>query len=123
MRAKPIPFEFRNRGNMLTYGVYINNDIELVITEKYVMTFRQVKSQNALKSSLLEKVENISQYYPVGVCRSLPATTIAYPRPKKWEYAFQGGERKNTLTIPAFAAWIGKANPTIQQQEESDMKI
>jgi hypothetical protein len=45
---------------MLTYGVYTNNDIELVITEKYVMAFRRVKSQNALESCLLEKVENTS---------------------------------------------------------------
>ncbi len=102
---------------MLAYGVYISNDIEMVITEKYVMTFRRVKSQNALESYLLEKVENTSQYYCVGVCRSLPATTIAYPRSQKWEYALQGGKKKY-YNNTSFATWIGKANPTIQQQED-----
>ena len=93
---------------MLAYGVYISNDIEIVITEKYVITFRRVKSQNALESCLLEKVENTSQYSCVGVCRSLPATTIAYPRPQKWEYAFQGGKKKY-FNNASFVAWIGKA--------------
>ena len=110
MRAKPIPFEFRNRGHMVAYGVYISNDIEMVITERYAMAFRRVKSQDALESCLLEKPENTSQYLCVGVCRSLPATTIAYPIAHKWEYAFQGTRRIH-FNNASFAAWIGK--PTL----------
>lgn len=102
---------------MLAYGVYISNDIEIVITDKYVMTFRRVKSQNALESCLLEKVEDTSHYCCVGVCRSLPATTIAYPRPKKWEYAFQGGKKKY-YNSASFVARIGKTTPTIQRQKD-----
>jgi hypothetical protein len=102
---------------MLDYGVYISNDIEIVTTEKFVITFRRVKSQNALESCLLEKEDDSSRYTCVGICRSLPATTIAYPRSKKWEYAFQGGKKKY-FNNASFAAWIGKAAPTIQQQED-----
>jgi hypothetical protein len=99
---------------MLAYGVYISNDIEIVITEKYIMTFRRVKSQNALESCLLEKEENTSCYSCVGICRSLPATMIGYPRPQKWEYAFEGVKKKYSNN-KSLAEWIGNASPTILQ--------
>ncbi len=102
---------------MLEYGVYISNDIEIVITEKFVITFRRVKSQNALESCLLEKEENTSRYSCVGICRSLPATTIAYPIPKKWEYAFKGVKKKYDNN-KILAEWIGDAYLTIQQHED-----
>ncbi len=102
---------------MIAYGVYIHQDIEAVITEKFIMTFRRVKSQDALESCLLEKEAHSSQYACIGICRSLPATAIAYPIPKKWKYAFKAGKKKYT-NHPPFAALIGKASPTIQQDED-----
>ena len=38
---------------MTAYGVYIHQDIEAVLTETFVMTFRRVKSQDALEACLL----------------------------------------------------------------------
>jgi hypothetical protein len=102
---------------MFTYGVYTSNDIEMLITEKYIMTFRRVKSQDALESCLLEKTENSSHYSYIGICRSVPATAMMYPRPQKWEYAFQGVKKKYDNNA-SLAAWIGKANLTIQQLED-----
>ncbi len=99
---------------MIEYGVYISNDIEAVITEKFVMTFRRVRSQDAQESCLLERDEPDSQYTCVGICRSLPATTIAFPKPRKWEYAFKCA-RKTHSNSKRLKAWIGKAYPNIRQ--------
>ncbi len=102
---------------MLECGVYIGKDIEIVVTERFVMTFRRVKSRNALESCLLKKIDHLSHYSCVGICRSLPATTIAYPRPRKWQYALQGVKRKyhNNRFL---AVWLGHAYPTIQEHED-----
>ena len=108
---------------MFEYGVFIGNDIEIVITEKYAITFRRVRSQNALESCLLEKEDNTSRFSCVGICRSLPATEITYPRPQKWEYAFKGVKKKydNNKTL---AEWIGNASTTIQQHADKiDLKF
>jgi hypothetical protein len=102
---------------MVAYGVYINHDIEIVITEKYIITFRRVRSQNALESCLLEKQENSSGYTCVAICRSSPATTIAFPVPNQWAFAFKG-LKKNYANNQSLAERIGKADPIIQQCED-----
>jgi hypothetical protein len=102
---------------MLEYGIYISKDIEIVITEKFVIAYRRVKSLNALESCLLEKEENTSRYSYIGICRSLPATTITYPIPRKWEYALKG-VRKRYYNSRSLAEWIVNATPTLQQHED-----
>jgi len=102
---------------MLEYGIYISKDIEIVITEKYILAFRRVNTQNALESCLLEKEDDGSCYSYVGICRSLPATTIAYPIPRKWEYAFKGA-RKKYSNATSLAEWIVRTHLTLQQHED-----
>jgi hypothetical protein len=102
---------------MTEYGVYISNNAEIVTTEKYAIAFRRVKSQDALESCLLEKDDRISRYFCLGVCRSLPATTIPYPRPQKWQFAFKSA-RKRYYNHKSLAGWLGTANPIIQQNED-----
>src|SRR6266498_1694702 len=99
---------------MLAYGVYISNDIEIIVTDKYIITFRRVKSQNALESCLLEKEDPTSRYACVGICRSMPATTIDFPKPRKWEYAFQSAKQK-FHNDKSLAERVGNPYPMIQQ--------
>lgn len=65
-------------------GVYIGENIEVVITDKYTIAYRRDKQSDFLESYLL-LTEN---YTCIGICRTTPATTEMTAKPDVWRYAF-----------------------------------
>ena len=116
---------------MTAYGVYIHQDIEAVLTETFVMTFRRVKSQDALEACLLQKEANSSQYSCIGICRSLPATALAYPVPRKddvtereksifsYRYGINGFEKKTQAEV---ARLLGISRSSVSRIQRKVLK-
>lgn len=68
-----------------SYGVYIGADLEVVVTEKYTMTFRRHGEEDYLESMLLLTKDLTC----LGVCHSSPCCTEMRIPPKTWAYAFK----------------------------------
>lgn len=66
------------------YGVYIGEDIELVLTDKYTILFRRNKKSDYLESSLILTQTGVC----LGICRTSPCCFEMRKPPDIWRYAF-----------------------------------
>ncbi len=71
---------------MLSTGVYIGSDLEMVVTDKYVITYRRNKQADLLESQLFQK--RGQTYFCIGICQSSPTETEQYKPPMCWKKAF-----------------------------------
>ena len=92
---------------MIPYGVFIEKDVETVVTDQQIIAFRRISEQNCLESCLLRKDVATGQYLCAGICRSYPLHTEPSSRPHRWKYAF-AGQRKVYANDEALARCIGQ---------------
>ena len=71
---------------MLPLGVYIGSDFEMVITERYIITYRRDKKKDLLESRLYQKRNQI--FLCIGICQSSPMETEKHMPPLCWKTAF-----------------------------------
>lgn len=58
---------------MIKNGVYIGKDIELVVTDKYVISYRRNTQMDMLESRLFKRSGN--DFSCIGICQSSPTET------------------------------------------------
>lgn len=71
---------------MLHTGVYIGSDFEMVVTERYVITYRRNQKMDFLESRLYQKCDQI--FLCIGICQSSPTETEQFIPPLYWRTAF-----------------------------------
>ncbi len=71
---------------MLPLGVYIGSDFEMVITERYIITYRRDKKKDLLESRLYQKRNQI--FLCIAFCQSNPMETEKHLPPLCWKTAF-----------------------------------
>jgi hypothetical protein len=89
-------------------GTFIGKDVEVVVTNKYIIIFRRNNDKDFLESCLLRKNDISGDYHCFGVCRSKPAMTEINSRPRSWEYAFIG-QQKVYSNNKLISSCIGKS--------------
>lgn len=67
-------------------GVYVNSDIEIVITDHYMITYRRNIKKNTLESRLFKKQDGT--FTCIGICVTDPAGTDMNHFPTEWKNAF-----------------------------------
>lgn len=71
---------------MLHAGVYIGSDFEMVVTERYIITYRRDKKMDLLESRLYRKSNQT--FLCIGICQSSPMETEQFVPPLCWKTAF-----------------------------------
>lgn len=71
---------------MITTGVYIGRDLEVVATDSYLITYRRNNKLDFLESRLF-RMSN-GGYDCIGICRTSPTETEQRKPPKVWQWAF-----------------------------------
>ena len=71
---------------MIDSGVYIGTDFEMVVTQKYVITFRRNIPSDNLETRLFRMTDE--GYFCIGICQSSPLETEQYRLPACWRTAF-----------------------------------
>ena len=71
---------------MIKNGVYIGKDIEIVITDQYVISYRRSTQADMLESRLFAR--NGNDFSCIGICQSSPTETEKYKLPQIWKTAF-----------------------------------
>lgn len=71
---------------MLHAGVYIGPDFEMVVTERYIITYRRDKKMDLLESRLYRKSNQT--FLCIGICQSSPMETEQFVPPLCWKTAF-----------------------------------
>lgn len=71
---------------MIDSGVYIGTDFEMVVTQKYVITFRRNIPSDNLEARLFRRMEEA--YSCIGICQSAPLETEQHRPPVCWRTAF-----------------------------------
>ena len=62
---------------MIKNGVYIGKDIELVVTDKYVISYRRNTQMDMLESRLFKRSGN--DFSCIGICVSIILDNISLP--------------------------------------------
>lgn len=71
---------------MLHTGVYIGSDFEMVVTERYIITYRRDKKMDLLESRLYRRSNQT--FLCIGICQSSPMETEQFLLPLCWKVAF-----------------------------------
>lgn len=71
---------------MLHAGVYIGSDFEMVVTERYIITYRRDKKMDLLESRLYQRSNQT--FLCIGICQSNPMETEKFILPLCWKTAF-----------------------------------
>lgn len=71
---------------MLHSGVYIGSDLEMVVTENYIVIYRRNKPMDFLESRLYKKFDQT--FLCIGICQSSPVETEQFVPPLCWKTAF-----------------------------------
>lgn len=71
---------------MMKCGVFIERDIEIIITDRYMIIYRRNNDEDFLESRLYKR-EN-SNWCCIGICRSCPVCSVQRKPPEIWRHAF-----------------------------------
>lgn len=71
---------------MPSYGVYIGENIEVILTENYAISYRRNREGNYLESALYKK--RYGELKCIGVCKTYPASSETKYVPNVWQSAF-----------------------------------
>lgn len=103
----------------MKYGVFIGKDIEVVITDLYMIVYWRNISENFLESRLYIMQNSI--WRCIGVCRTSPVCSIQRRPPEIWQHAFVYNEKMQS-TDDAMRDIIGTA-PKYFNQSEGSLQI
>lgn len=107
---------------MIKNGVYIGKDIELVVTDKYVISYRRNTQMDMLESRLFKRSGN--DFSCIGICQSSPTETEQYKPPLLWKTAFiyNGNAKGEIQTYQKNQIMSCDTPPTYLKNHDENMK-